>query len=214
MQVATIEIDEKRRIAVHQDDHPDDPREYQDGCSVFEVNRNTRFNPMYEGSNTHEDALRNILEQHGGDRWPNGYVLTAEAEDAIRKHFDRASLAYRITDLNADRDWVGVFIWYVEDDCVKANRHLDHSWTGADFIDGCVGEYKAWLNGYVYGVGLEKRATYTNDEDADDHLEQWIEDPESDTIWGIITTDEDDLRTSAADAFGIPLDQIGDVSWN
>lgn len=217
MQLGTIEVDETRRIVIHQDDHPDSPREWQEGCSVFEVNRNTRYLAPDEGENTHEAALAAILEQLGEERYGNGggdYTLTDAAEEAIAKHFDRAGLYYRIVEHHSGRDWVGVFIWYVEDACQKANTVLGPAWNPADFIDSCVAEYEAWAEGSVYGVGLENRVMYAAVTDPDDTLEAWVEDSEVDILWGIITTDENDLRTSAADAFGIPLDQIGHISWH
>lgn len=150
--VTTIPLDDLHRLVVEYDADSEDPREWDsDTVSVHPVNLNPGYLAPTPGKDSHEDAIDAILEHHAETLYTGrgvSYRMTDEAEAALTKHFARAGLPFRLTELNADRDWVGLFLWYLEttDDLSDPDKYLD----------GCVGTYRQYAAGEVYMVSLEE----------------------------------------------------------
>lgn len=198
--IETIELDAKHRLAIIQDDSPDCPRDWQEGISVHPVNVGSNYIAPAAGTDSHGDALDAIFEHHLSESWHGGYVWDWELEPLVAKHFARANLGYIVTELES-----GTYIWYWEPEAIAAERKLNPDYTGQEYLDGAVGEYKAWAAGDVYGVVLQKLVTWRREDgetglfDGGPTRKSW-EDVEA--IWGNYLEDFDEARRVAKDHFG------------
>jgi len=179
--IETIQLDAKHRLAIVPDDSPEDPREWQEGVSVHQVNLNHRYRAPDSGTNSHEYALDALIEN------------AEDLEAALTKHFARAGIPFQLVEHNADRDWVGTFIWYWEPAALAAEKALAPDYTGIEYLDGCVSQYKAWAANEVYGVIFQKLVTWRREDgetglfDGGPTREEW---EEVEAIWGNYLTDD------------------------
>lgn len=187
-----IQINEDTRIVVKYDQDAEDPRNWDPGVSVHPIRTNARYHRIDAGTNSHEHQLDEIIE----------HVPEMQRDDALARHFERAKLPFRIVSMMSGRDWIGDYVWYAEPETVAENMELAPLWNGLDLVDGCIEQYRAYLDGEVYGVILEKRVTWQRADDPDVTQETW---EHEDSVWGCYLDGDYTALTVAADHFGIQV---------
>lgn len=174
-ELETYEVSPTERVVVSYDldASSDSPRDWQEGISVHRINLNTRYHAPSPGDDSHGSQLEEIFEAVGRESWNSGYQPSDEITAAVTKHFERAGIPFVIAEHNSDRDWVGTFIWYLEQKVLDENRALDPDYDGIALLNGCVDTYRQWANGEVYNLDFQKLHTWTNDADPDDKRSTW-----------------------------------------
>lgn len=202
--IETYEVSPTERIVVSYDldASSDSPRDWQENISVHRINLNTRYHAPSPGTDSHGDQLEEILENVGAESHSGGYVMSDEITAAVVKHFERAGLPFIIAEHSADRDWVGVFIWYWEPEDFAENVKLSPGFDGLEYLDGCIETYRQWANGEVYNLDFQKLHTWTDDADPDNKRSTW---DTEDSVGGcyLDPNDEDEVLTLAREHFAM-----------
>jgi hypothetical protein len=149
----TIQFGEDYRAVLSYDtDLCDTPRDWGNDISVAPIAANYRYSAPDDGVNALGDEVAAIA----ADWRDNG-------EDKLAKLMGLHKLAYKVVSLTAQRDWVGDFVFYGDDETVEL------SW-----IEAHADTVQQFYNGEVYRVEVEKKQVYKHitDENAP-LLERW-----------------------------------------
>jgi hypothetical protein len=201
--IETYEVSPTERIVVSYDEDASSecPRDWQENISVHRINQNTRYHAPSPGTDSHGDQLEEIFQNVGVESYRSGYQLSDEITAAVVKHFERAGLPFIIAEHNADRDWVGTFIWYLEPKEVEANRALSPDWDPMPLLDGCIETYRQWANGEVYNLDYQKLHTWTDDADGTKRSTWETEDSLGGNYFD--PNDEDEVLSTAREHFAM-----------
>ena len=151
--VNVVSIDENTRIVVDYGMDATCPREYEDDISVFCIGKHPKFASIAEGKGTHNEALQDIVDKTGAD--------TLKVIDNVTGYLREAGVSY-VTSL-ADR---GMHVWYwdgnsLEDNIAKAR------------LRSSIERYNAWAQGDVYDMYVERRRTWTAQDNPNDTMHTW-----------------------------------------
>lgn len=151
--VNVVSIDENTRIVVDYSRDATCPREYEDEISVFCIVKHPKFASIAEGKGTHNEALQDIVDKTGAD--------TMKVIDNILGYLKKAGVSY-VTSLTNKR----MHVWYWDGNSLENSIAETILWQSIE-------RYDAWAQGDVYDICVERRRTWTAQDNPKDTMHTW-----------------------------------------
>ncbi len=151
--VNVVSIDENTRIVVDYSMSATCPREYEDDISVFCIVKHPKFVSIAEGKGTHNEALQDIVGKTGAD--------VEKGVENVTGYLRKAGVSY-VTSLAHG----GVHVWYWDDDSLENS-------TAETILRQSIERYDAWAQGDVYDICVERRRTWTAQDNPNDTMHTW-----------------------------------------
>ena len=152
-QIDIVDIDERFRAVLYYDyNNNETPRDWGNDISVSPIKTNYRYTMPDAGVNDLGDEIEAYTHY-----WGEGGVEALEAAMLREKR------AYKIVSLMSERDWVGDFVFYGDDETVEL-----------PWIEAHADTVQQFYNGEVYRVEVEEKQVYKNVNNSDAPLlERW-----------------------------------------